>query len=173
MKNNPKSTTPSIIRQNVHKYNINNATFHQFTGSSRDETIIKGVMDLEILQKPSNSNTNSETNSETGGDMDVGLVDFLFIDGDHFNLTPDFTIYQKLVREGGIIMFDDYGHHKNVIWHVNKLIKSSGFSHCYHIIGQVYNYANATHLNQPNLHFEYSNEFIIQKKYHGICKFDF
>jgi hypothetical protein len=137
--------TPKVISQNAKKYNVNGANFHQVTGNSRDKDIIARVFD--IFPKKN--------------------VDFFFIDGDHVDCRPDFYRYHSLVRPGGIIMFDDYIDMR--IKHaVKSIFKNNTIRKCYHTLGTPVNVAQATSFGSKELPSEFSNEFIVQKKFNCL-----
>jgi predicted O-methyltransferase YrrM len=106
--------------------------------------------------------------------LDGGMIDILFIDGDHsvYGATMDFILYLPLVVPGGYIIFDDFldtlmseGVRKT-IWQLvqNGTINLDDFD----IIGSVENTAQASayFINDP-YYFDWgsssSNEFILRK----------
>lgn len=134
--------TSDVINQNVDKFNKYNTLHYQLVGLSLDDSIVKKT--LELL-KPSS-------------------VDYLFING-AVNRRPDFLKYQHLVKPGGVIAFDDFGHHKRVIKSVNAIRGDAITRKCFHEIGQAENAANATHVIAPDQAFNLSNIFLMQKNF--------
>lgn len=138
------TNTHDIIRQNIKTFNIHNATVDFIPGNSREESVRNAA--FRILPKHS--------------------VDIFFIDGDHFYPVPDFEYYQHVVRPGGLIIWDDFGNHKNVRGHVTTLANMN--KHCFHIVGQPMNVAGASYLGTSvveSSRTEASNEFIMQKRW--------
>ena len=86
-------------------------------------------------------------------------IDILFIDGDHSysGVLNDFMLYERLVRKGGYIVFDDYNdkqHSPEVKPAVDGLIQS--INHRYNIIGTLPN----QHGDRPDTLTE-GNDFIM------------
>jgi len=75
-----------IVEKNVNTFKNKTSTFTYLKGNSRDPDIINRV--------------NSEVNN----------FDFIFIDGDHSfdGVIQDFNNYSKLLKSGGVLVFDDY-----------------------------------------------------------------
>jgi len=134
--------TSDIINQNVDKYNKYNAVHYQLAGMSLDGAIVKKTLDL----------------------IKPNTVDYMFLNG-AINRRPDFMTYQHLLKPGGVIAFDDYGHVKKVIKAVNAVRGDTITKKCFHEIGQAVNVANATHLHVPDLKFNTSNIYLIQKNF--------
>jgi cephalosporin hydroxylase len=89
-------------------------------------------------------------------------IDVLFIDGDHSvtGVKKDFEIYEKFVKLGGYVVFDDYNDHRHspdVKIGVDSMIKS--IEEKYEIIGTLPN----TYGAKP-AHKKEGNCFIIKKK---------
>ena len=137
------TNTHDIIRKNIKTFNVHNATVDFIPGNSREESVRDDA--FRVLPKHS--------------------VDIFFIDGDHFYPVPDFEYYQHVLRPGGLLIWDDFGNHKNVRGHVTTLARSN--EECFHIVGQPMNVAGATYLGmgQEANHMEQSNEFIMQKRW--------
>jgi hypothetical protein len=146
LKAHPHRDTPGTIAKNAEKYNTHGATFHQLTGDSRSKDIITQTHD--IFEKHS--------------------VDFFFIDGDHRDCSPDFYLYQDLVRPGGVIMFDDY-FDKRIQRSIKAILSKPDIRKCYNVLGTPLNVANATTLKSPNPPPAVSNEFILQKKFDCVA----
>ena len=126
--------------KNVNKFKHNNCKYDYIEGDSTSAKIIEKV-------------------TET-----VGLVDILFIDGDHsYNaVIQDFENYKNLVLKGGFIVFDDYMdsvHSPDVYKAVNHIINFIDKNE-YEIIGSL-KYDLIKKTNNPQL--VSSNEFILRK----------
>lgn len=63
------------------------------------------------------------------------LLDWIYIDGDHFDLFNDLLYWYENVRKGGIIMGDDYKGYPQVKEDVNKFCKGLGIK-LYHLHNQ-------------------------------------
>jgi len=139
--NNSPPNTHDIIRQNIEMFNVHNTTVDFIGGNSRDEHVRNAA--FAVLPKHS--------------------VDVFFIDGDHFYPVPDFEYYQHLLRPGGLLIWDDFGGHPKVVFHVmNIALKNND---CFHIIGQLRNVAGANYLDNGAVASPVSNEFIMQKRW--------
>ena len=102
------NTTKNIEKNNLYKHK-----FKLFKGNSHDGKTINNVK------------------------ANVKKVDLLFIDGDHTErgVKKDFNDYSPLVRNGGIIMFDNYGQPK--VWTgVKKGVDKLDFGG-WNVIGQM------------------------------------
>lgn len=137
-----------VLAQNIVKFNVFNTDVKQITGNSRESHIQQQVFSI----------------------FEANSVDIIFIDGDHFYPRPDFELYQHLLRPGGFLVWDDYGHHKNVIAHVNDISKDN--NGCYHSIGTPRNIAKANNFPSADQSeadvgppMDLSNEFIMQKRF--------
>lgn len=82
---------------------------------------INGIAKIELIQGNSYFD---KTEAGLERKLDGQKVDMLFIDGDHTKdgVMNDYKRYQKYVREGGFIIFDDY-HHRDVKNTVDILLK--------------------------------------------------
>ena len=126
----------NTVFNNINKLNVHNNSYNYIEGSSFDiETITK----LDTILKDRK-------------------VDILFIDGDHSydGVKKDFDLYNKYVKEGGYIVFDDYNdtiHSPEVKPSVDNLELLG-----YDILGEFGNEFGA----RPEKHKP--NEFVIRKK---------
>lgn len=75
-----------LVESNVNNFKNINSSFKYFKGNSQDINVVELVKN------------------------EVGVIDLLFIDGDHsYNgVIKDFNNYSKMVKPGGYIVFDDY-----------------------------------------------------------------
>jgi len=91
-----------IVNNNIQKANINEQEFELIQGDSQSEETINLI-----------------------NERFSGIVDILFIDGDHSfdGVRNDFNNYKNLVRSGGYIIFDDYGFLPDVRNAVNSIDK--------------------------------------------------
>jgi predicted O-methyltransferase YrrM len=129
-----------ILSKNIQKFNVHNINVTQIYGDSRNLVVREKVFSI----------------------FPPNHLDLLFIDGDHFYSRPDFEYYQHLVKPGGLIIWDDYGHHRNVIAHVNDIARDNNA--CFHSIGSPPNTVGATFIGSDAISSK-SNEFIMQKRY--------
>jgi predicted O-methyltransferase YrrM len=133
--NNRPPNTHDIIKKNIELFNVHNTTVDFIGGNSRDEWVREAA--FKALPKHS--------------------VDVMFIDDDHFYPVPDFEYYQHLLRPGGLLIWDDFGGHAQVIFHVTLIAQK--------IIGCPKNVAGANMLEDGNNPAPISNEFIMQKRW--------
>ncbi|KAJ1402931.1 hypothetical protein B484DRAFT_483696 [Ochromonadaceae sp. CCMP2298] len=89
-------------------------------------------------------------------------LDVLFIDGDHFNPKPDFMNFHSLLRPGGLLVWDDYLHHRVVKPTVNRMEWEN--QKCFQCIGSIPNPACAKNFDTGSC-LSHSNEFICQKNW--------
>jgi len=132
----------SVPTQNVNKFKHENCVYEYIKGDSRKIETISLVKEK------------------------VGVVDILFIDGDHSYqaVIDDFQNYRSLVKKDGYIIFDDYRdeeHSPQVFLAVNDIVSKLNPNE-YNIIGSI-DYELIKETNQPKLIS--SNEFIIKKLY--------
>lgn len=146
--------------------NVQNNITHFTNGEKRDVRLFKGKsQDPKMVEAIRETlKTLSEESSR---------VDLLFIDGDHRKdaIITDFELYSPFVREGGIIVFDDYLPHvfrgvvRGAPSAIDHIVQKYGED--YNVIGLLENRANckpdkdASYLgeNKKNI------EFVMQKKY--------
>ena len=69
-----------------------------------------------------------------------GKIDLLFIDGDHTyeGLLKDFISWYPWVKEGGVIMFDDYNNVTGVKKAINDVIKDHHFYRQFEVDGEMF-----------------------------------
>jgi predicted O-methyltransferase YrrM len=139
--NNKNPNTHDIIRKNIKTFNVNNATVDFIPGNSRDESVRTEC--FKKLKKHS--------------------VDVFFIDGDHMYPVPDFEYYEHVLRPGGLMIWDDFGGHQKVEFHVRRIAEKN--KKCYNIIGQPKNNVGAKYLDAGAVPSWLSNEFIMQKRW--------
>ncbi|WP_163649443.1 glycosyltransferase [Modicisalibacter sp. 'Wilcox'] len=98
-------------------------------------------------------------------------IDILFIDGDHTysSVIRDFSTYEKLVADGGFIVFDDYwdkNHSPDVYFAVNDIVEKIKNNRLpYEIIGSLANYQSANPVYDHGERTGLINEFILRKKF--------
>lgn len=134
-----KPLSKEVPIRNVEKFKNKNCEYRYFEGNSLDKEIKKSVKDY------------------------IGLVDILFIDGDHSydGVINDFINYNDLVKPGGYIVFDDYMdnvYSPKVKDAVDNIVLNF-LNGDYEIYGSlIYPEIEFTNLIKPS-----SNEFIIKK----------
>ena len=108
-------------------YIKDNITFDR----SKSNILSNCINNKEIIFIKGNSK-NDETLKQLEHNMGNDELDLLFIDGDHSyeSVKSDFTIYERYVRHGGLIVFDDYH------WtSIRKFIDEIKYNPKYQIIG--------------------------------------
>lgn len=128
---------PEIVTKNVKALNHHKNNFYYINGNSQS-------VETQSLLK------------ETVEDVDI-----LFIDGDHFyqGVINDFLLYEKMVRAGGYIVFDDYNDLEfspEVKHAVDDVVKLYGEK--YTVIGTLPNHQKARPEEMQN-----GNVFILRK----------
>jgi cephalosporin hydroxylase len=127
----------SIVHTNINKLNKFNNSYNYLKGNSQTYEMVNKLKKL------------------------INEIDILFIDGDHSyqGVINDFLLYEKLIKKGGYIVFDDYNdsqYSPEVKIAVNDIIPI--IIEKYNIIGTLPNIFKA----RPNIMVE-GNNFIIQK----------
>jgi predicted O-methyltransferase YrrM len=128
---------PNVVKENVNKLNIHNNQYTYIQGNSNHESTIQSLLNH------------------------VKHIDILFIDGDHSyqGVINDFILYEKFVKSGGYIVFDDYNdfnHCPEVKIAVDEIVQKTSD---YKIIGALKNIHGARPAELQD-----SNVFIIRKK---------
>jgi len=128
------------------------------------EIAVKNVDKLNIHSNPYTYIKGNSHSPQTLEELKTHLreIDVLFIDGDHSvaGVKKDFDIYEKFVKLGGYIVFDDYNDHRHspgVKIGVNQLLPE--IEKNYDIIGTISNTLGA----KPSEKKE-GNCYIIKKK---------
>jgi predicted O-methyltransferase YrrM len=127
----------SLVYSNVEKLNIHSNEYNYLEGNSQSYEMVDK---LKLITEE---------------------IDILFIDGDHSyqGVINDFLLYEKFVKKGGYIIFDDYNDPTevhNTSQAVNDII--TRFESNYEIIGTVDNIYRA----HPEW-LKNGNDFIIKK----------
>jgi hypothetical protein len=127
-----------IAVNNVNKLNVHKNSYKYIKGSSHSEE----TKEMLLTQ--------------------LSEIDVLFIDGDHSvnGVKKDFEIYEKFVKLGGYVVFDDYNDHRHspgVKIGVNQLLPE--IEKTYNIIGTIPNTLGARPIDRKE-----GNCFIIKKK---------
>lgn len=125
-----------IVIENVQKLNIHNNRYTYIKGDSKNNEII----------------------SDLKNKLGDNLIDILFIDGDHSydGVINDFNNYERFVRPGGYIVFDDYNDSKSSP-EVKIAVDNLNFYN-YESLGVFGNEFGARPVELK------SNEFVIKKK---------
>jgi cephalosporin hydroxylase len=128
-----------VVERNVNKFKRENNSFEYIKGNSQSADIVNFVKEK------------------------VGMVDILFIDGDHSKAgaIADYLNYSPLVKRGGYLIFDDYLdslHSPEVKLAVDEIVEKESPEN-YEIIGSLkYDLLPSfTHLSASNL-------FVFRKK---------
>lgn len=128
------------------------------------QTAVNNINKLNIHSNPYTYIKGNSHSLQTVENLKSHLseIDVLFIDGDHSveGVKKDFDIYEKFVKLGGYVVFDDYNDHKHspgVKIGVNQLLPE--IEKNYDIIGTIPNTLGARPIDRKE-----GNCFIIKKK---------
>jgi predicted O-methyltransferase YrrM len=116
---------------------LNSEKFNTYQYFKRDNlSMIRTLNNIEKIKNIYNNNSNielikgnsyyDETEENFKNTLNNKELDLLFIDGDHTidGVNNDYERYQKYVKKGGYIIFDDY-HHPIIKEYCDKLIQEN------------------------------------------------